>query len=130
MPPLTPTLTFGKLYSDRANKPLGSDEDKVVESLWVLYTEWWMNDAAAKITELESNVIVDFPLLIGAVGMCVSYGDSKTGCLKLLRGFKRYIGGVGRSGPDHKAIFCFEGDIDGTYILTVPFNPEHLNLTP
>jgi hypothetical protein len=47
-----------------------------------------------------------------------------------LHRFERYTGGVGRADPDRKVNFCFEGDVDGTDIITVPFDPNQLGLTP
>jgi hypothetical protein len=134
MASLPAILSFEKLYSDHDNNQLGEDEDEdedqVVEALTVIYTEWRTADRAPKVANLEGDVLAAFYMPIGSVGMLVANRISKTCRLKLLHGFERYTGGVGRADPDRKVNFCFEGDIDGTDILTVQFDPNQLGLTP
>jgi hypothetical protein len=72
---------------------------------------------------------IRFPLPIGVVFMFVADGHSKTGHLKLLHGFEWHAGVIGRVDLDHKVNFCFEGDVNGTYVFTVPFNPTRQGLT-
>jgi hypothetical protein len=122
MAALPPTFSFAKLYSDPANG--------VAEALKVLYAEWRTTDVAPKTSGLEGDVIADFYLPIGAVGIFIGDDISKTGRLKLLHGFGRYTGGVGQADPDRKTNLCLEGDVDDTDILTVPFDPNQLGLTP
>jgi hypothetical protein len=78
---------------------------------------------------LEADVLADFAQPIGTVGMFVSDGLSKTGRLKLLHGFERNAGAVGRQDLDQKVNFCFEGEVDGTDVSTVPFDPNQLGMT-
>jgi hypothetical protein len=61
--------------------------------------------------------------------MFIADGNSKTGRLKLLHGFERNAGAAGRVDIDRKVNFCFEGDVEGTYIFTVTFDPHQLGMT-
>jgi hypothetical protein len=96
MAPPPPTVTFAQLYGDRAKNPLGDDEEEIEEALRVVYLEWRTSDGAPKVDFLEADVRADFSQPIGAVGMFVADGHSKTGRLKLLQGFERNAGAVGR----------------------------------
>jgi hypothetical protein len=129
MAPLPPTLTFAQLYGDRAKNPLGDDEEEIEEALRVVYLKWRTSDGAPKVDSLEADMLAGFAQPIGAVGMFVSDGHSKTGRLKLLHGFERNAGAVGRQDLDRKVNFCFEGEVDGTDIFTVPFDPNQLGMT-
>jgi hypothetical protein len=130
MAPLVKTLTFGQRYNNHARNPLGSDADEVSEAIRIIYAEWRAEDAAPKNTELEDDILADFSLPIGAVGMFVADGSSPTGRLKLFHGFERYTGSVGRVDPDRKVNFCLEGGVDGTDVFTVAFDPNQLGVTP
>jgi hypothetical protein len=51
----------------------------------------------------------------------------QTGRLKLLYGFERNAGAVGRADIGRKVNFCLEGDdVEGTDVFTVPFGPNQL----
>jgi hypothetical protein len=130
MAPIVKTLTFGQRYNDRARNPLGADADEVAEALRIIYAEWRAEDSAPKNTDLEEDILADFSLPIGAVGVFDADGSSPTGRLKLFHGFERYTVSVGRVDPDRKVNFCMEGGVDGTDVFTVAFDPNKLELTP
>jgi hypothetical protein len=108
---------------------LGDDEEEIEEALRVVYLEWRSTDGAPKVDLLEVDVLAEFAQPIRAVGMFVADGHSKTGCLKLLHGFERHAGAVGKQDIDRKFNFCFEGEVDGTDVFTVPFDPNQLGMT-
>jgi hypothetical protein len=104
MAPLPPTLTFGQLYGDRANNPLGDDEEEIEEAFWVVYLEWRTTEGSPKVNLLEADVLADFAQPIGAVGILVADGHSKTGRIKVLHGFERNV----RAEIDCKVNFCLK----------------------
>jgi hypothetical protein len=63
------------------------------------------------------------------VEIFVADGHSKTGHLHLLHGFEQNAGVAGRADIDRKVNLCFEGEVEGTAVFTVPFDPNQLGMT-
>jgi hypothetical protein len=129
MAAVTTHLTFESRYGDPAGNPLGLTEDDIREAYRVVYSEWRVEDSPPKVKDLEDEILTDFGSPIGAVAMMIASTESSTGKLVLLHGFARYIGAPGRSNPDRRGHFCYEGDVSGQDIMTVALDRTQLELT-
>jgi hypothetical protein len=130
MAAITATTTFGQLYSDPTANPLGSTEAEIRASYHVIYSQYIVEDPPPTVEELEGEILADFVEPIGAVGFMVADSGSKTSHLKLTHGYAHYSSRPGRVHIDCGAIFCFEGEVDGTDAYTVAFDRDQLDLTP
>jgi hypothetical protein len=129
MSTVTTHLTFESRYGDPAGNPLGLAEDDIREAYRVVYAEWRVEDRPPKVKDLEDKILMDFVSPIGAVAIMVASSESTTGKLVLLHGFARYIGAPGRSNPDCRGHFCYEGGVSGQDIVTVALDRSQLDLT-
>jgi hypothetical protein len=129
MSAVTTHLTFESRYGDPAGNPLGLTEDDIREAYRVVYAEWWVDERLPKVTDLEDEILTDFGSPIGAVAVMMASPESTTGKLVLLHGFARYIGAPGRSNPDRRCHFCYEGGVSGQDIVTVAVDRSQFDLT-
>jgi hypothetical protein len=112
---VTQHSTFESRYGDPTANPLGQREDEIREAYRVVYAEWRVEESPSKVKDLEDEILAEFVTPTGAVAMMVSSVDSTTGKLVLLHGFARYIGNPGRSIPDRRAHFCYDGGVQAGY---------------
>jgi hypothetical protein len=82
---------------------------------------WRATHAPLSSEALLQNVLADFSIPIGGIGISVPYGDSPTGILKLLNGLASYPGTPGRP-RDRMKVFGYKGDVSGVDISTVAFS--------
>jgi hypothetical protein len=130
MASLTKVMSFTHLYDDHAHNPLGTTEEEIAEAYHVIYTAWRTSDKTPMVEIMEEEIISDFVLPIGAVGMFIAEEESPTCQLKLRHGFDQFACTAGHVNPDCRVDFCFEGDVDGTDIFTVLFDPNQHGVTP
>jgi hypothetical protein len=129
MAAVTKNLTFESRYGDPTGNPLGLTEDDIREAYRVVYAEWRVEDRPPTVQDLEYKILTDFVSPIGAVAVMVASSESATGKLVLLHGFTLYIGAPGRSNPDRRGHFCYEGDVLGQDIVAVALDRTQLDLT-
>jgi hypothetical protein len=130
MAAIPPTATtYEELYSYPANNPFGQDEEVVA----VCYSEvnefWRATHSPLTVDSLHQNILVDFSLSIGDVGIFVYDDKSGTGRLKLLHGLHSFPGTPGDS-RDRMVTMAFEGDVAGIDACTIAFDAAQLAVTP
>jgi hypothetical protein len=69
---LTKVMSIAHLYDDHANNPLGTTEEEIAEASRIIYTAWRTSDKMPTVEILEEEILSDFVLPIGAVGMFVT----------------------------------------------------------
>jgi hypothetical protein len=79
MASLTKSLSFTHLYDNHANNPLGTTEDEIVEANHVIYTVRRTIDKTPTVELFEEEILSDFVLPIGAVGIFAKEEGAVTG---------------------------------------------------
>jgi hypothetical protein len=112
------------------SNPLGTTEEEAREAYRVIYSAWRTNDSPSTVEDLQDKIITDFIAPIRAIGIMAADEGTKTGRLKATHGYERFPGLPGKSHPDRRANFAFEGDVDGTDAYTFAADKNQWGLTP
>jgi hypothetical protein len=128
VPPPT-ALTYSEMFADTSKNPFGEEEEERDICYGAIYEVWSSTHTPLSSDALLHNVIADFSIPIGGIGIFVPDGDSPTGILKLFHGLASYPGTPGRP-RDCMKVFRYEGDVSGVDISTVAFSSQQINITP
>ena len=133
-----PYLSYKVLMGDPAFDPccagaaLGPDRAPDPTQMYAaVFANWCATgDAPPALHRVYQDLLADFAVPIGAVGMFIDDGKSPTGILKVTHGFRSHIGSPTSAANRHK-VFGYVGDVipDSDAINTFEFDQAQLDIT-
>jgi hypothetical protein len=108
--PLPSKLTYRELYGDDTMNPFGS---YTMAGYGAVYHSWRMETRPPTVKRVLEDVVADFSLPIGGIGVFMEDDESVMGHLEIAHGIP------GRHTQDRKIPFGFEGGVTGVDIATM-----------
>jgi hypothetical protein len=104
--PLPTKLTYSELYSNDTMNPFGT---KTKAGYAAVFNSWRVDARPPTVGKLLEDVVADFALPMGGIGIFVEDSESATGHLVVAHGLQPFHGIPGRNTQDRKLLFGFEG---------------------
>jgi hypothetical protein len=115
-------------YGIPSKDPFGLDKETQERCYAAIYETFRAVNVPLSVEELLRTIVAYFSRSVGAAGVFIRYGSSRSTRLELLHGIQPYMGEPGRS-RDRLVTFANLGDIVGTDITTVAFDTAKLAIT-
>lgn len=114
--PAALTKTFQELYSDPANNPLKSNEQRGHEEIFL---HWRTADAAPSPQQVLDDAMLDLGMPSDAIVGFQSTANDESGILKVLHAPRKHVVVLGQPATRRGRAFAHEGDVLGVDIDSV-----------